>query len=120
VGQAAPAMRRISWGDLIPIAAPDVVSNAAKQENAMTSPGPVPIYSSCELCRTANYVEELSLRTIMALPRHVELVVTSRLLTAKDPQQSRVRHRSVVAIDALVRLRETLAELLPASGDGTG
>lgn len=84
----------------------------------MTFPGPAPIYS-CELSRTANYVEALSLRAIVALPRHVELLIISRLLTAKDPQQSRVRHRSIVAVDAMAHLRETLDELLRAGSAGT-
>lgn len=84
----------------------------------MTYPGLTRI-CRCELSRTDNFIEALSLRQLAALPGHAELLITSQLLSGKDPQHCRVRHRSILPAEALTRLKEVLDEFLCTGSDGS-
>ena len=64
----------------------------------------------CEIHRTDNYIERLSLRPVPPLPAQVLLEISSQVLTAKDPLQWQVRYRALVSRACIERLHDLLAE----------
>jgi hypothetical protein len=68
------------------------------------------------LNHNAVYTETLRVRPLDALPGSLELVVVSRLATARQPDAEQVRWRSVISA---ARLR-TLAQALLTAADTQG
>lgn len=73
---------------------------------------------SCKLTSAEGYEEILSIKAIDAPGQLHDLVIKSRLDSAKDPNATRVRHRLAVDRDGLERLHSYLGQYLTGtSGD---
>ena len=72
--------------------------------------------NACEvsLSDDGKYIETLSITAIAAQPGRVELVARTQLLTAKNPNETRVKSRTCLRFDRLVALHETLGQFLAA------
>jgi hypothetical protein len=66
----------------------------------------------CILSASDSYVETLAIKPIPAQPWLTELVIKTQLLTAKNPQEKRVKARCCVDRDRLVELRDALNRYL--------
>ena len=66
------------------------------------------------------YIETLSITAIAAQPGRVELVARTQLLTAKNPNETRVKSRTCLRVDRLVALHETLGQFLAAEAAARG
>ena len=67
---------------------------------------------SCDISRSASYVEALTLRPARYPAQAAELVITSQLLTARRPDDLWVRHRAHVSREALLEIRRTIDRFL--------
>lgn len=76
---------------------------------------------SCRLTSAEGYEEVLSIKAIDAPGQLHDLVIKSRLDSAKDPAATRVRHRLAVDRDGLERLHAYLGQyLVSSSGNKSG
>lgn len=66
----------------------------------------------CTLSASDSYVEILTLRLIPAQPWLTELVINTQLLTAKNPEERRVKARCCIERERLVELRDALNHYL--------
>ncbi len=87
------------------------LGDRCKQEPV--APGTV----TCDLTRSDSYIETLALRPVPALPGQYELLVQSRLLSARSPKQWNRRHQLIVDRAALLNLRAALDRLLDSPED---
>ena len=74
---------------------------------------------TCTLTQSESYTEVLSVTPVEALPGSFELLIRSNLSNAKDPTAWQVRHRVIVAADAVAALGQALCragESIPAGG----
>jgi hypothetical protein len=62
----------------------------------------------CILSASDSYVETLTIKPIPAQPWLTELVIKTQLLTAKNPQEKRVKARCCIEKGQLVELRDAL------------
>jgi fibronectin type 3 domain-containing protein len=101
---------------LIQIAAPDRLSNAAKQEIGMstviTSQNTTKNVMECVLSASESYVETLSIQAIDAQPGLLELVIRTQLLSAKTPAEKRVKSRTCIERSRLIELHQTIGQFL--------
>ena len=67
------------------------------------------------LSASETYIETLTIKSIAAQPWLIELVIKTQLLTAKNPDEERVKARCYVARSQLVALGEAISQFL--SGD---
>jgi len=108
-------------GDLIRIAAPDIWSNAAKQEQVMSESHDIgkrtDVRLSCVLSSANNYIETLSLRSMKAPDGLVEVVIHTQLLTARDPDGLRVKSRTLIEREKLVDLHQRISDYLAVTAD---
>ena len=106
------------WGDLIQIADPDISSNPAKEEIAMSEVialiSPTDKSVECVLSASDSFIETLSIQAIDALPGVVELVIKSQLLSARNPAEKRVKSRTNVDLMQLADLHRSIGEFLTA------
>jgi hypothetical protein len=58
----------------------------------------------CEIARTDNFVEYLTVRHIAALPQQVLLEISSQLLTARNAEERQVRYRLMLDRSRLAQL----------------
>lgn len=117
-----PAVMANDRGDLIRIAAPDIWSNAAKQEFVMFE-GHVfgkrtAVRLDCVLASSNNHVETLSLRSTEAPDGLVEVVIHTQLLTARNPEGLRVKSRTFIERQKLADLQRRIADYLAVTADG--
>ncbi len=75
---------------------------------------------ACLLAQTGVYQEYLSIRPIEALPGSHDLVVRSRLESARDPGVLQTRYRAGVDLEALTRLHRYLGDYLSSQGVNVG
>ncbi len=86
--------------------------------SAQTSPTgtSVALPGACLLAQTGVYEEYLSIRPIPALPGIHDLLVRSRLDSARDPDALHTRYRAGISREALSRLHTFLGEYLALQG----
>jgi hypothetical protein len=101
---------------LFQIAAPDVLSNAAKEEIGMTNFVSVSNsqidHVETTLCSSGGYIETLTLRSIAKPAGLVELVIESQWQNSKHPDERRVKSRSCVERQALIELQSAISHYL--------
>ena len=68
------------------------------------------------LSASDNYIETLTLKPIAAQPWLIELVITTQLLTARNPLGKRVKARCCIEKGRLVALRDAINQFLLESG----
>ena len=109
---------------MIRIAAPDNLSNAAKWEMAMSEVISAGISTGnkfdCVLAASGSYVESLELKTIEAEPQLVEFVIRTQWLTAKNPDEKRVKSRTCIERSALFDIRHAIDRFLEVSASSFG
>ncbi len=107
------------WGELIQIAAPDVLSNAAKQEIVMsaviTSQNTTKNFTECVLSASECFIETLSIQAIDAQPGLLELVIRTQFLSAKNPAEKRVKSQTCIERSRLIELHQSIGQLLQAT-----
>lgn len=74
------------------------------------------VRGACLLAQTGVYEEYLTLRPIEALPGSHDLVVHSRLESAREPGALQTRYRTGIGLEALSRLYAYLGEYLASQG----
>ena len=62
----------------------------------------------CVLSASETFIETISIKAISAQPWLNELVIKTQLLTAKDPEEKRVKSRSCMERDRLIALRDAI------------
>jgi hypothetical protein len=101
---------------LIQIAAPDKSSNAAKQEIDMsaviTSKSATNNAIECVLSASDSYIEILSIQDIDLQPGLLELVIMTQLLSAKNPEEKRVKSRTCIERSRLIELQNDIGQFL--------
>ena len=70
----------------------------------------------CILSASDSYVETLIIKPIPAQPWLTEIVIKTQLLTAKNPQEKRVKARCCIERERLVELRDVVNQFLYTSG----
>jgi hypothetical protein len=101
---------------LFQIAAPDASSKRLKRRNAMSgieektdaSPGEI----ECILSASDTYIETLTIRHIEAQPWLTEMVIKTQLLTAKRPEEKRVKARCCIERERVIELRDAVERFL--------
>jgi hypothetical protein len=71
------------------------------------------------LSASDTYIETLTIKSITAQPWLIELVIKTQLLTAKNPDEERVKTRCCVARAQLVELGEAISQFLKEAGSST-
>lgn len=66
----------------------------------------------CILSASDSYIETLNIKTIEAQPWIVELVIKSQLLTAKNPEEKRVKSRTCIERTRLVEISSAIEKFL--------
>jgi hypothetical protein len=107
-------------GDLIQIAAPDTSSMRLKrrevmsvEELAVNSTG---VTVETILSASNTYIETLTIKPIEAQPWLIDLVIWTQLLTAKNPDEKRVKARCCIERDRLVELHSAIGRFLQGAG----
>ena len=105
-----------SWGDLFQIAAPDLSSNAAKEEIGMTNIDSDYCSRNKQkeaiICSGGGYVETFRLRSIETNNDLTELVIESQLQQSKDPFERRIRLRSCITRQELLNIQSAINDYL--------
>jgi hypothetical protein len=107
-------------GDLIQIAAPDTSSKRLKrrevmsvEELAVNSTG---VTVETILSASNTYIETLTIKPIEAQPWLIDLVIWTQLLTAKNPDEKRVKARCCIERHRLVELHGAIGRFLQGAG----
>ena len=74
-----------------------------------------PTEIECTLSASDTYIETLTIKQIEAQPWLIELVIKTQLLTAKNPEERRVKARCCVERVQLVALVHTIGQYLKAT-----
>jgi DUF1009 family protein len=104
---------------LFHIAAPDASSKRLKRRNAMSIIEANPVEIECILSASNTYIETLTLRQIEAQPWLTELVIKTQLLTAKNPEERRVKARCCIDQAQLVSLAAAINQFLESTGSSS-
>ncbi len=73
----------------------------------------------CTLSASDTYVETLTIKPIPAQPWLTELVIKTQLLTAKNPQEKRVKARCCIERAQLVSLAAAINKFLETTGSSS-
>ncbi len=68
------------------------------------------------LSASETYIETLTIKSIASQPWLIELVIKTQLLTAKNPDEERVKARCCVERAHLVGLGEAISQFLKEAG----
>ena len=74
-----------------------------------------PVEIECILSASDTYVETLTVKRIETQPWLTELVIKTQLLTAKNPEERRVKARCCVDRTQLIALSQTIEQYLKAT-----
>lgn len=66
----------------------------------------------CVLSASESYIETLSIRVIDAQPGLMELVIRTQLLSAKNPEEKRVKSRTCIERSRLIELQHGIGQFL--------
>ncbi len=73
----------------------------------------------CVLSSSDSYIETLNIKTIEAQPWLVELVIKTQLLSAKNPEEKRVKSRTCIERTRLAEIQGAIGKFLQlASSSG--
>ena len=73
----------------------------------------------CILSASDSYVETLTIKPILAQPWLTELVIKTQLLTAKNPQEKRVKARCCIERTQLVSLGSAINQFIESIGSSS-
>ena len=73
----------------------------------------------CTLFASDSYVETLTIKPIPAQPWLTELVIKTQLLTAKNPQEQRVKARCCIERAQLVSLGSAINQFIESTGSSS-
>lgn len=79
-----------------------------------------PVEIKCILSASDTYIETLTVKQIEAQHWLAELVIKTQLLTAKNPEERRVKARCCIERAQLVELRNALDQYLDANATNGG
>ena len=71
-----------------------------------------PVEIECILSASDSYIETLTIKQIEAQPWLTELVIKTQLLTAKNPEEMRVKSRCCIEHKRLEELRSSIEQFL--------
>ena len=74
----------------------------------------------CVLSASDSYIETLSIQAIDLQPGLLELVIRTQLLSAKNPEEKRVKSRTCIERSRLIELQEGVGQFLQATGGSSG
>ena len=66
----------------------------------------------CILSASDSYIETLSIKTIESQPWLVELVIKTQLLSAKNPEEKRVKSRTCIDRTRLAEVQSAIGKFL--------
>lgn len=66
----------------------------------------------CVLSASDSYIETLNIKTIEAQPWLVELVIKTQLLSAKNPEEKRVKSRTCIELTRLAEIQGAIGKFL--------
>ena len=69
----------------------------------------------CVLSSSDSYIETLNIKTIDAQPWLVELVIKTQLLSAKKPEEKRIKSRTCIERSRLVEIQGAIGKFLRGS-----
>ena len=69
----------------------------------------------CVLSASDSYIETLNIKTIEAQPWLVELVIMTQLLSAKNPEEKRVKSRTCIERTRLAEIQGAIGRFLQSS-----
>jgi hypothetical protein len=85
--------------------------------NATTNSDGIQVQSV--LSASDTYIETLTIKSIDSQPWLIELVIKTQLLTAKNPEEERVKARCCVGRAQLAGLGEAIAQFLNEAGSSS-
>ena len=95
---------------------PRHIVKAAKKEidmsEAITSKTVTKNAIECVLSASESYIETLSIRVIDAQPGLLELVIRTQWLSAKNPEEKRVKSRTCIERPRLIELQNDIGQFL--------
>jgi hypothetical protein len=84
---------------------------------ATASAGAVEI--ECILSASETYIETLTVKQIPAQPWLIDLVIKTQLLTARNPQEKRVKARCCIERAQLVSLGSAINQFIESTGSSS-
>jgi hypothetical protein len=66
----------------------------------------------CKLVNTETYVESFEIKPIAIQKNMVELVIKTKLLSAKDPSEWRIKSRTCIEVSSLKELEKVISNYL--------
>ena len=78
-----------------------------------------PVEIECILSASDTYIETLTVKRIEAQPWLTELVIKTQLLTAKNPEERRVKARCCIERAQLTSLGSAINRFLESSGSSS-
>ena len=81
-----------------------------------TTTDAIPAEVICILSASDTYIETLTIKQIEAQPWLTEVVIKTQLLTAKNPEERRVKARCCIERERVFELRDAVARFLTETG----
>ena len=75
-----------------------------------------PVEIECILSASDTYIETLTVKQIAAQPWLTEVVIKTQLLTAKNPEERRVKARCCIEREQVIELRDAVDRFLVETG----
>ena len=69
----------------------------------------------CILSTSDSYIETFSIKPIEAQPRLVELIIKTQLLSAKNPEEKRIKSRTCIERTQLVEIQSVIGKFLQST-----
>ena len=83
--------------------------------NVQEAHRPMQTEIECVLSASDSYIETLNIKTIEAQPWLVELVIMTQLLSAKNPEEKRVKSRTCIERTRLPGIQGAIGKFLEIS-----
>jgi len=74
----------------------------------------------CVLSASDIYIETLSIQSIDSQPWLLELVIRTQLLSAKNPEEKRVKSRTCIERSGLLDLQQSIGQFLQVTAGSSG
>ena len=75
-----------------------------------------PVEIECILSASDTYIETLTVKQIEAQPWLTEVIIKTQLLTAKNPEERRVKARCCIEREQVIELRDAVDRFLVETG----
>ena len=86
-------------------------NQSINQQSKKLDDKPIEIFE-CQLVRTQSYVESFEIKPIAIQKNMVELVIKTKLLSARDPSEWRIKSRTCVEVSSLKELEKVISSYL--------